>query len=244
MKVMLAIPSYGGISCQQFIKSLSDTLIAFTREGIEWEIETICGNCYIQVARNQLVHKFLKSDCDKILFLDDDISWDPDAAIAIVQMDRPISAGIYPMKAEDLASEIIFPVVFRCTDDGLALADGPYICAARAATGFLCVERRVFVEIMEANPHLSYVDRDEQMFDFFPQGVKGTKWVGEDYAFCDLWGALGGSIAVMPDLTFGHHKRGKSWYGNLWAYAKQLPGGIDHGREDAEKAVWVSEEGC
>jgi hypothetical protein len=247
MKVMFAVPAYRGIDCPAFVASLAETIDLFEREGIDHALEIHGGCCHVQVARNELVQKFLDSDSDKLFFLDDDISWDPQGALAVVRSGQHLVGGVYPKKYTD-GARAPFPVILKCSDDGIPLCDGGYLRATRTVGGFTCADRSVFEDIREANPHLSYAQRGkaglgeiEDRFDFFPQGVKGGRWVGEDYAFCDLWTALGEEIAIIPDITFGHHRNGTAWYGNLWRYIRQLPGGGDHGKIEVEKALWGTE---
>lgn len=249
MKVMFGIPSYRGIECIPFIESFRDTVALFKQHGIDCAMEIIDGCSYVQVARNSLVGKFLKSDSNKLFFLDEDLSWEPSGALAVVLTDRPIVGGVYTHKV-DRDMDIPFPVVLKCSDDGVPLCDGPYLRSTRSMTGFMCVDRSVFMKIQTEYPLLMYRTRGETpeeivtQFDFFPQGVYNHEWVGEDFAFCDLWSrGFDGEIAIVPDITFGHHKSTRSWYGNLSEYIKQLPGGSDHGKEGAEKAFWSDEDG-
>lgn len=245
-KVMVAIPSYKGLTCLPFLNALYDTALVLEEKKIPWVIYIVYGHSYVQAARNDLVYKFLKSDCEKLLFLDEDVSWTPEAFLALLESDKPITAAVYPAKTDELWS-FPLPVVPICTESGVPMTDGQYIRAVRAMTGFMCVHREVFTKLQEAYPNLAYTaqwkdDFALKMFDFFPQGVYDGLWYGEDFAFCRLWEKIGGEIAVMPDFTLGHHGRGKSWYGTLSKYISQLPGGVDHGNLNAEKAIWCEDD--
>lgn len=242
MKVMLAIPSYRGLECLPFVDSLRNTVSLLEGRGISCELLIVYGHSYVQAARNDIVHRFLESDCDRLVFLDEDISWTGDAVIALLESDKPITAAVYPQKTEDV-SDFPMPVVPICNADGVPLVDGPYLRATRAMTGFMCIQREVFAILREAFPELAfgvYAKSGEvlHMFDYFPQGVHDGTWLGEDFAFCRLWEKTGGEIAVLTDFTFGHHRKGKSWYGNLAQFIRQLPGGVDYENKNALKAVW------
>ena len=246
MKVMFGVPTYRGLDCLPFLDSLKETTELFLANDIDCMLQVSDTGCYVQVSRNRLAQLFLESDCDKLLFLDDDVSWDPRGALEVVLAGHPIVGGVYPQK-DDFDKHAPFAVVLKCSEEGIPLCDGPYLRATHTVGGFTCVDRSVFEQIQDANPHLRYYDcelgTDELVprFDFFPQGVHRGRWVGEDYAFCEMWWKLGGEIVIVPDITFGHHRNGKSWYGNLWRYIKQLPGGADHGKDGAEKALWSDE---
>jgi len=245
MKVMIAVPTYKGIQCAPFVESLAQTLELFKENNISHAIELICGCSYVQVARNELARKFLESDFDKIFFIDEDVSWDPQGALDIVQSGRPFVGGVYPLKS-GYASDSPFMVILKCDDETwVPLCDGPYLRASRTVGGFTCIDRSVFEDIRKANPQLEFDEYSDAgpipKFDFFPQGVRNHRWVGEDYAFCDLWTALGEEIYIVPDIDFGHHNKGRAQFGNLLRYIKQLPGGGDHGKTEVEKALWTDE---
>jgi len=245
MKVMIAVPTYKGIQCAPFVESLALTIELFRENGIDHAIELICGCSYVQVARNELARKFLESDCDKIFFIDEDVSRNPQGALDIVQSGRPFVGGVYPLKS-GYASDSPFMVILKCDEESwVPLCDGPYLRASRTVGGFTCIDRSVFEDIRKANPQLEFDEYSDAgpipKFDFFPQGVRNHRWVGEDYAFCDLWTALGEEIYIVPDIDFGHHNKGRAQFGNLLRYIKQLPGGGDHGKTEVEKALWTDE---
>jgi hypothetical protein len=79
----------------------------------------------------------------------------------------------------------------------------------------MVVKRRVFELIKTAYPELSFYDIDKNgekvhYFDYFPQGVKQGRWVGEDFAFCRLWSDIGGKMWIVPDIDFVHYDLSKN----------------------------------
>jgi len=241
MKFMIAVPSYKGLECLPFLDSLLNTVCLLKDRKIGCELLIVYGHSYVQAARNELADKFLKSDCDRLIFLDEDVSWDRSAMIALLESDKPITAGVYPQKTE-VISEFPMPVVPICTASGVPLVDGSYLRATRAMTGFMCIHREVFSKIQAAFPQLAYKnysrESEESSFDFFPQGVYDGVWLGEDFAFCRLWEKIGGEISILVGFTFGHHRKEKSWYGNLGRFIRSLPGGSGC----KEKAVWCADK--
>lgn len=234
MKLFIAIPAYRGIQCPQFVDALEATVNHLTQNGIDYQVSILTGCCYIQVARNKLVYEFLQSDCDKLLFLDDDIAWDAKDVVRLLHSKYPITCGVYPLKSENED----YPIVLNCNDDGIPLANSDgWLSSPRVPTGFLCISREVFDTIRNVHPHLAYIDNTRgeddyyDMFDYFPQGVKDGRWLGEDYAFCELWNATGGVIAVIPDMTLAHYSDSKTYVGNLKQWILKQPGGINHGKE-------------
>lgn len=227
-KIFIAIPAYRGIVCPQFLDSLEATTQKLKELGIDFEIHIQQGNCYIQMARNNLAEKFMQSESTTMVFLDDDISWEPEAFVELINSPYDVTAGVYPLKTKKLQ----FPVLFNCDKDGVPLCDhNGYISSAGVPTGFLAIKRKVFEDIKNANPHLAFKDLNretlelEEGFDWFPQGVRDGRWVGEDFAFCRLWTDLGGVIAIIPDIDFCHHSTDTTYKGNLLKWLRSQPGG-------------------
>lgn len=217
MRILFATPSYRGITYSPFLDSLEQTIALCAEHGHHAEFHLLTGCCYVQTARNQIVKHFLDSDADVLFFLDDDISWPATAALKVIETPGEVVAGIYPLKSEPLR----FPVVIHTTPDDRPeqRADG-CVAAAAVPTGFLCIHRSALERMVAAYPGQRYDEYDENgehtttLYDLFPQGVHGGRWVGEDYAFCRLWAAIGGEMWVQCNISFTHGPQS----GNLLAY--------------------------
>lgn len=223
MKIFIAIPAYRGIVCPPFVDALEATGEYFTEKGLDYQINVLPGCCYIQVARNILAQDFIESDCDKMLFLDDDISWNPEDAYKLVMKDKDVVAGVYPLKSD--VEE--YPAYFPTDSNRRAKIEDDLMEAVRIPGGFLAIKKEVFLKLQEAYPSHKYTEiqrgikepKPRDFCDFFPQGVNANKqWEGEDYGFCRLWVDIGGKIYVMPDVDFTHHASDKSWSGNLYQH--------------------------
>lgn len=212
MKVFFAVPSYSGIRDELFFNSLENTVKYCEANGVKTGLSILQGCCYIQMSRIKLVHEFMKSNADKLFFLDDDIEWDSKDALKLINMKDEFVCGVYPYKKpfED------YPIVINVTDDTRPkVREDGCISAVCVPTGFMCITRSVIEKLMAAYPEKKFVDKmgtDDfiELYDLFPQGVDGGRWVGEDYAFCRLWTRIGGEIWLVPDITFNHHDRVKN----------------------------------
>lgn len=215
--VFIATPSYAGKFCEQYIDSLEATASEIDRLGWKSSVSVIRGDCYVQRARNSLVAEFMRTDATDLFFLDDDLGWPADAFVRLVSMPDPVVFGAYPFKRVEEG----YPVVIHTDESGIPMgrSDG-CIHASGAPTGFLRIKRHVIQMLQDANPELAYDDDGKTVYDLFPQGVKNGRWWGEDFAFCNLWTALGGYIWCVPDIDFVHVGK-KPFYGN---YHKFLMG--------------------
>lgn len=222
MKLFIAIPAYRGVICPKFIDSLEATGLMLKEYNIDYRVEVLSGNCYIQAARNELVNSFLSSDCDKLLFLDDDISWNPKDVLSLIDSGKDVVCGVYRLKTDYEE----YPVIVFADSNGRTTIVNNMMMASRVPTGFLYIDKNVFIKIRESRPDLVYTQNHrpygsrppQVMFDFFPQGVKDGYWIGEDYAFCDLWTSTGGEIWVIPDMDIDHHSTDNTYLGNYYKF--------------------------
>jgi len=219
--------------CLPFLYSFKRTLALLKDKGYEAQKGMVFGDPYIQKARNTLAKKFLDSDCDCLFFLADDLEWDSFDALRVIEADGEVICGAYPQKFEPIK----FPVFINKNAGGIPIIreDG-CVSARRVQTGFLRIDRVVFENIIKGYPELSFYGVKDGVpvgisHDFFPQGVRNHRWIGEDYAFCDLWTGLDGKIWIVPDMKLTHWKWGKEkeeqkgYDGNYYKYLKESVGG-------------------
>lgn len=208
------------------------TLELLAQRGHEAILGTCSGCCYVQFARNRLVWDFLKTDADVLFFIDDDVSWNAEDALKLIESDDPVVAGVYRMKKD--AEE--YPVViFTDGEDRAIVRKDGAIAAWGVPAGMLRIKREVIEKLIAAHPEKHYYDvidgkQEDGLFDLFPQGVYGSRWVGEDYAFCQMWRELDGQIWVLPNMTLGHHAGNDAWIGNYHEFLLQQPGGSNEQR--------------
>ena len=229
-KVFFGLHLYRMPSCTQFLDSLNATGRLLKSKGYEANKGAVFCDPYIQKARNNLVHQFLETDNDIFFFIADDVAFKPEDALRIIEVPGDIVVGVYRTKEkrENYPVDIVrdlkgFPVT---REDGC-------IAARRVQTGFMRVHRRVFENIILKYPGLSYYgikdnEKIDVRHDFFPQGVHKHVWLGEDYAFCELWRGIEGQIWIVPDIDLTHYEGDKGYKGNYHKYLKSLPGGIDY----------------
>ena len=90
-KLFVATPMYGGMAHGMFIKSCLDLQSICTQYGIEIRYSFIFNESLITRARNYLVDEFLRAEgFTDMLFLDDDIHFDPRDVIALLALDKDV----------------------------------------------------------------------------------------------------------------------------------------------------------
>lgn len=188
------------------------------------------GCPYIDAARQKLLREHLDDGCDAVVFVDDDLGWQPDALLRLIEADAPVVAGDYRFKKPDEA----YMGMLAAGPDGkpVVRADG-CVRALRVPGGFLMVRREAVETFARQYPELTYAGGHVALFQ---HGVIEGVWHGEDYAFSRRWIERCGEISIVPDLTISHH----SWdddevfVGNLHQFLMRQPGGaLDPARKAA-----------
>jgi len=227
--IFFALHMYRMPTCQPFMDSLNGAGRLLKEHGYTPNKGAVFCDPYIQKARNNLVKQFLESDNDIFFFIADDVEFKPEDLLKVLETPGDVVAGVYRTKQDDP----YYPVGICKDSDGCPITreDG-CIDARRVQTGFLRIHRTVFEQIILRYPGLAYygVKNGEKInvaHDFFPQGVHKHVWLGEDYAFCELWTGIGGKIWIVPDIDLTHYEGEIGYKGNYHEYLKKLPGGIN-----------------
>ena len=79
-KLFIAIPAYDGKINIKLAYNVAALMPKAMQHGIAVSMGDVSGCSIITMARNQLVHEFLKSDCTELLFIDSDVIATPDGA--------------------------------------------------------------------------------------------------------------------------------------------------------------------
>jgi hypothetical protein len=171
MKVMFATPCYISAVSMIYTVGFFDLVMHTKRFGSPCILH-MHSESLITRARNKMVLKFLEDESLTHLFwIDSDIGFTPQAVCRLLLADRDVVAGIYPMKsmhwpAEGLpAGTTREEFETRCAEHPFnemgkisltADADG-FAEVAEAPTGFMCIKRHVFYDMMKRYPELNYV---------------------------------------------------------------------------------------
>lgn len=202
--VMIATPSHDNLVLFEYALGLSDFQQALMRQNIHVEIARVVGSSLIPHARNSLVDMFLKSKCQKMIFIDADQGFDANCLWPLFTSPRRIVAGITPHKRypinlnfEPLPEDAKYfkDLCNKGTEEFFKFANeradrNGEIEVNRAGTGIMAIDRSVF-EILgkEAEEYLAFDSSDEVRHkEFFKMGPAGNggRYKGEDWHFCEL----------------------------------------------------------
>jgi len=204
-KLFIAIPAY---DFKVSIKMVG-ALIQFSRQaaehGIGFEIGTISGCSVVSRARNLLVSDFLASSCDSLLFIDADMSINPDDIFRLLAWNQTkgIVGGVGCARK--------FPATYYAKmdqdEEGNVVMDAMGLVRAKnVGTGFMMINRKVVEELVRCHPEWEYYDATanrklHSLFDFksTPEG-----YIGEDYLFCERARSHGFEVWIDPTIKLGH----------------------------------------
>jgi hypothetical protein len=180
---------------------------------------TLCveaGNCHVDDMRNGIVASFLESGCDELVFIDEDVGFDPKDLLKLIMHDRDLVGGVYPKKED----EPNFPVF---TNPGDLWSDESGLVEVHGLpTGFMKIKRHVIERLWADEPAWTGSDGREYR-SLFERGIAdGRRWSG-DYMFCRKWIRVGGKLYADPSFTMTHTGK-KTWAGDLGSFWRRKHG--------------------
>ena len=202
-KLFIGIPAYDGKLNIKTAFALAQLMPKAMSLGVSVTLSDLSNCSIITMARNALVHEFLKTDCTELLFIDADVVVAPDDIMRLVAQSggRDITTGAYPRRAKDAK---FFADVYY-DDNGDLEFEGSLMRVKRAPTGFMLIQRHVIEKLVEAHPEWMYEKSPgEQMSAVFDFAIVNGKYVGEDYLFCDRATQMGFTVYIDVDISLPH----------------------------------------
>jgi hypothetical protein len=200
------MPCYGGQLTEQTFMSYIKWANMARQLGIEWTVETMTNESLISRARNTLTAKFLATEgSTHLMFIDADIGWEPWHLLVMLDAQKDVIGGLYPMKS--------MPIKW-CVNGIPGVAEDPnsnLIEVSKTGTGFLLIKRDVF-EKLDAHPATKPFANDigldpslnQYMKTYFDTAVREGRYYSEDWTFCENWRDLGGQVWVDKRVLLRH----------------------------------------
>ena len=205
-RVHICMPCYGGMLTESCFMSYIKWSNTCRQLGIDWTMETMTNESLISRARNTLTAKFLNNkDSTHLMFIDADIGWEPWHLLVMLNAQKDVIGGLYPMKS--------LPVKW-CVNgfDGAETSeDGTLQEVSKTGTGFMLIKREVF-EKLNAHPATKPFMNDiglpaelnPYMKTYFDTAVRENRYYSEDWTFCENWRDLGGKVWVDKRVLLRH----------------------------------------
>lgn len=212
MEVLFGTPTYDKTVSVDYHRSMVATSIDLTRRGIELHSHIIAGNCFIDRARNEIVHYFLhETQATDLFFIDADIGWDHALVPRFLSYEADIVAGLVPKRDSGNESCYHQNALTGEIKDGL-------FRTLEAPTAFMRIKRGVFAQLDDRFPGLKERDNVSTHIPYFETGIHHGGFQGEDINFCRKWCSIG-SLWIDSDAQFSH-RGSKVWKGNFYDHAR------------------------
>ena len=204
--VMICTPM-GDRPAPQYVVSLTRSVLLLQKLGIRQECRFVLGSSNLPRARNQLAAELLASDYSDLLFVDDDMSWQPDAIVRLLASEHPVIGAAGRKKCDKLSSDgeawCVKWLSETMRQDPLGAIE-----VAGVGTGFLRIARGALEAMIARRPEIErrgeLVPGRKTYHRFFYWGDNGEREQSEDFQFCDDWRETGGTVWIDPKIALGH----------------------------------------
>jgi hypothetical protein len=201
-KLFIGIPAYDGKINIKLAYNIAALMPKALQYGVSVKLGDVSGCSIITMARNQLVHEFLKTDATELLFIDSDVIATADDVLRLMAQsgDKDITAGAYPRRSKD---KNFFADLYFDENQDLEF-DGSLMRLERVGTGFMLIQRHVIEAMVAAHPEWFYDFKGEQVCGVFDFQNRDGRYLGEDYLFCDRAREHGFKIHIDVDISLPH----------------------------------------
>jgi hypothetical protein len=199
------MPCYGGMLTESTFMSFIKFANTARQLGVDWTLETMVNESLISRARNTLTAKFLhQKESSHLFFVDADIGWEPWHLLVLLNHDKDMIGGLYPMKTMPIKWVVNG---FEGAEEG---PDGLQE-VSKAGTGFLLTKRNA-LEKMRQHPAVKPYKNDiglDPIYDqylatYWDTAVRQNRYYSEDWTACENWRDLGGRIWVDKRVLLRH----------------------------------------
>ena len=231
-KVIFCIPTVTK-PYQACLDSLAASIPLIEKAGWEHGLVSEIGNPYISNARATMLRKALDQNADAIVFIDHDLSWDPEDLLKLLETDGDVVAGTYRFKRDEVE---YMGAVLTGVDGRPQVREDGCVLGFSIPAGFMKITKQGVNAFMRAYPELAYgPDQFALNIDLFNHGAMNGVWYGEDYAFSRRWNDKCGKIWIIPDLNITHHTKDAAFPGNFHEYLLSRPGGSESDNPEPPK---------
>jgi len=229
--ILIGTPCYGGQVFQGYMESVIQLMGYAARNDFDVSLALLGGDSLITRSRNKLVATFLDmKQATHLMFIDADISFQPEDVHRMLKFDNEVVAGMYPIKNFDwaqfktkatpdmsvskLAEAGLHYVGLPCPEKEREERSG-FVTGTYAGSGFLlmkrsCLERMIFA-YSNTKYNLAHVypipkERSDNQYALFDCMIEpGTNiYLSEDFTFCRRWREIGGKIWLDPQSRLSH----------------------------------------
>ena len=230
--IVIATPAYGGNVTVNYANSLVKSSALFQSNGLKLNVLFLSNHSLITMARNKIVSEIFKgdqNDWESIVWIDSDISWDPEDLLKLSLHDEDVVSGTYRKKIHNHCHFTMKMIRGNEEPDERGLIE-----VEAVGTGFLRVSRKAMQHLLDTEKNY-YSERDNssgaytEIKNIFETGIKNEQMLSEDFFFCSKLRDLGYKIMLDTRIDLGHD-------GNF-TYRGSMTHYLNHLKEENAKAA-------
>jgi hypothetical protein len=189
MSVMIGMPCYGGNVSDKTTTGLFKLGKMFVRSGIDHSLLTTANESLITQGRSKIANFFINNtEFEYLLFLDSDVGFEPEDVLKLLEHNKELVVGAYPMKT--------VPLQWNFNLSEPRQMDGHLAAIDSIGLGFALIHRSVFLKVTEKyGNELHYIPSDksighkttkeefENSYHFFKEEKVNGHYLAEDISF-------------------------------------------------------------
>ena len=195
---MFGTPCHDGRLDVWFVNAMRHTERLLRENHIEATLIYMSFDALVQRARNDLVRLALQDGYDYLFFIDSDIEWNPQSALALLKHGVDCVGAAYRKKTDEQelytvhSEKLPIPIDIQTK---LWLVNG-------LGTGFVCLSRKALQALWDASEE--YENEGCTCRWIFDVCVVDRKLVSEDNIMCEKLRQLGFNIYLDPSFVPNH----------------------------------------
>lgn len=200
LSVMLGIPGGRNPSWETAL-ALASTLCTCQRMGIACTPGIVKGSAIVTKARDEVLHLFLESGADRLLWIDDDMIWTVDDFLRLLALSTR-----YDVIGAGYAARKDPPTFYLKLSDAQNIDADPLgmLKVEGMGLGFTMVRRHVLEALVATKPTMRDQLSGKQLASVFRTDIHDGNFRGEDMAFFADIRALGYDVYLDPQIQLQH----------------------------------------
>ena len=209
MSILIGLPCYGGVVSDKTTNALFKLGKQFVRNNIDHGILTLANESLISRGRSRIANFFINNtDFEYLFFLDSDVGFEADDVLKLLNYNKEMVCGAYPMKT--------IPLKWNFTLTQPQQREGDLVAIDKIGIGFSLIHRNVFIRIAKQYPELKYIPTNEstthnpteQEYDnsyhYFHEMRQGDIYLPEDLSFFTRARSIGMQAWMDTSINLCH----------------------------------------
>ena len=209
MSILIGLPCYGGVVSDKTTNALFKLGKQFVRNNIDHGILTLANESLISRGRSRIANFFINNtDFEYLFFLDSDVGFEADDVLKLLNHNKEMVCGAYPMKT--------IPLKWNFTLTQPQQREGDLVAIDKIGIGFSLIHRNVFIRIAKQYPELKYIPTNESTthnpteqefnnsYHYFHEMRQGDIYLPEDLSFFTRARSIGMQAWMDTSINLCH----------------------------------------